>query len=349
MNLHMTGKRKSFHFELNIVISEQKQRRIEIDQRCYEVMQKGHRKNTRRNIRSFAGQYSKFCGDLGVDEYPANEWQLARYACYTATHVTSIGTVENYVSGVRNLHRLAGYEVPPVTAPNLKLVMNGLKAELARPTKQAAPLNREILIEISQKVKWDSQFHVCCYSAILMSFYLCLRCSNLVPDSTPNFNPNEQLTRGHISLDEDLELAMVDVEWSKTLQHREKDLWLVMRPASRSDICLLATLQKLFKLVPADDTDPCFSYRNTKNVLEALTYAQLSKQLKEWVQATGRDPTKYTLHGMRRGSTMHTYHAGLDAESLCLIGDWCTDTYKRYIDVDLDKRVEAAVRFTEDM
>ena len=254
-------------------------------------MKKGHRKNTRRNYRSFAGQYSKFCGDLGVNEFPADKWQLARYACHTATHVTLIGTVENYVSGVRNLHRLAGYEAPDTTSPNLKLVMAGLKVELVRPTKQASPLNREILIEISQKVQWDSQFHLCCYSAILLGFYLCLRCSNLVPESTNKFDLAEQLTRGHIALDEDLELAMVDVEWSKTLQFREKDLWLVVRPASRLDICPLVTLKKLFDMVPAQDTDPCFCFRNSKNVLKALTYTQLSKQLKLWVEATGRHPT----------------------------------------------------------
>ena len=136
-------------------------------------MQRGHRKNTRRNIRSFAGQYSKFCGDLGVNVCPVDAWQLARYACYTAMHVTAIGTVENYVSGVKNLNKLGGYETQRMTG-NLKLVMEGLKDELARPTKPAAPLNRQILIEIAKKVTWNSQFHICCYSALLQGFYVAI-------------------------------------------------------------------------------------------------------------------------------------------------------------------------------
>ena len=142
---------------------------------------------------------------------------------------------------------------------------------------------------------------------------------------------------------------MVDVEWSKTIQHKERNLWLVLRPAFRLDICPLATLKRLFDMVPAADDDPCFCYRNPNNVLKALTYAQLSKQLKELVKAMGQKPQHYTLHGMRHGSTTHGYWASLEAESLHLIGDWQTDTYRRYIDADLDKRVEAAVKFSQDM
>ena len=124
-----------------------------------------------------------------------------------------------------------------------------------------------------------------------MGFYLCFRSSNLVPLSHNKFNPHEQLTRGHIALDDDLEICMVDTEWSKTLQFREKELWLAVAPASQESICPLATLKKLFTMVPAQDSDPCFSYRNHNNVLKALTYGQLSEKLKRWVEAMGRGPS----------------------------------------------------------
>ena len=332
------------------IISEKKKMWQHWDHKCYEAMKKGNRDSMKKNKRSIAGQYSKFCAEIGTNEYPADEWQLARYACYTATHVTSIGTVKNYVGGVKSLQRLAGYEVPTsANSPNLKLVMNGLKAELARPTKQAAPLNRQILIEIAQQVGWGNQYHMCCYSATLLGFYLCLRCSNLIPTSSKKFNPQEQLTRGHVAIDSEFEIGMVDVEWSKTIQFKEKQLWLVMRPASREDICPLRTLDKFFKLVPVEEADPCFCFRNEKNELKALTYVQLSKQLKTWISNTGRDGSKYTLHGIRHGSTTHGYQAGLDGESLKLYGNWLSDAYRRYIDVELDKRVEAVVKFAEKM
>ena len=59
-----------------------------------------------------------------------DDWQLARYTVYTSEQVTSIGMVKNYVEGVKSLHQIAGYPVPPPTSPNLKLVMAGLKRKM---------------------------------------------------------------------------------------------------------------------------------------------------------------------------------------------------------------------------
>ena len=245
-------------------------------------MKKGHRPGTRQNKRSHANIYSKFCKDHGLNEYPADEWQFVRYACFTADHVTSAGTVNNYVNGVRSLQRLAGYDTPPASSPNLKLAMQGIKSDLAQPVRQAVPLNREVLIDIAKLVKWEDHFDMCCYLAILTGFYLFLRCSNLVPTSDVQFNPKEQLTRGHVAIDmQDLEIGMFDVEWSKTIQYRERELWLAVSPASREDICPLATMKKYFHLVPAQDSDPCFCYKGQGGKLKALTYKQLSEKLKE--------------------------------------------------------------------
>ena len=330
-----------------MVISEEKLRLL--DNRCYDAMKRGHRPGTRRNKRSHGSIYSKFCSEHGLNEYPADEWQLARYACFTADHVTSIGTVKNYVGGVRSLQQLAGFPAPAPTSPNLKLVMSGIRAELAKPTKQASPLNRQILIEMATKVNRQSGYDMGCYSSILTGFFLCLRSSNLVPVSTPQFSSKEQLTRGDVAIDEDLEIGMFDVQWSKTVQYRQRDMWLAVSPASRSDICPLANLKCYFELVPATDEDPCFCYFNAKNELKALTYAQVSAKLKEWVKATGRDESTYTLHGMRRGSTTHCFDSGIDPDSIKLIGNWSSDAYFRYIDMDMKNRVKAAVTFSKKM
>ena len=332
-----------------VIIAEAKGKLNDLDQRCYDIMRKGHRPGTRKNKRSQATIYSKFCKEHGLNEYPADEWQFVRYACYTSDHVTSVDTVKNYVGGVRSLQQLEGYAAPSASSPNLKLAISGIRTELAHPVKQSLPLNREIIIDIAQKVVWTNSFHLCCYSAILTGFYLCVRPSNLVPLSVKNFNTHEQLTRGNVSIDDDLQLGMFNIEWSKTVQFCERDQWLAVRPASRQDICPLATLMKLFHMVPADDHEPCFCFKNPKKVRKALTYAQLSEQYKKCIRATGRDDERYTLHGMRRGSTTHAVDAGIDSMALKLLGNWSSDCYLRYIDTDIDKRVETAVRFSENM
>ena len=108
-------------------------------------MRLAHHPNTLRNKRSQAAIYQRFCESHNLTEMPADKWQLCRYAIYTAKRVTSHGTVDNYVGGVRSLQQLAGYNCPPPSSPNLKLVMHGIKAYLAKPVRQAAPVTLEML------------------------------------------------------------------------------------------------------------------------------------------------------------------------------------------------------------
>ena len=205
-------------------------------------MLQGYRPGTRRNKRSQAAIYTRFCESHGLNVFPADEWQLCRYAAYTATQVTTAGTVENYVGGVHTLQQLAGYPALPLSSPNLKLLMEGIKVALATPLRQAVPVTKELLLEIAQKIDWGNPYILCNYSAALTGFYMCLRKSNLVPVSTNQFDPVEQLTRGNVSIDPEGELMMVHIEWSKMNQHKKKDLWVLVSPVSDEKICPIRTM-----------------------------------------------------------------------------------------------------------
>ena len=307
-----------------------------LDSKCYDMMQMAHRPSTRRNKRSHATLYQRFCDNHNLTEMPADEWQLCRYAMYTAERVSAHGTVQNYINGIRNLHQLAGYKAPEANSPTLKLIMDGIKAYLAKPVRQAEPIGLPILKEISQFVNFKDGFQMCAYAASLTGFYLLLRSSNLVPTSTNKFNRYEQFTRWHVGIDEDDKLAVFLVEWSKTIQHCRKELWVPVVPGEEANVCLIQVLKSYFKLVPAEPTDPCFCYRNGKNVLKALTYEQLSEQLQDWIECTGRDPAPYSLHGLRRAGTSHAFESNLRPEYIRLMGDWGSDCFFRYLDVALD-------------
>ena len=310
-------------------------------------MKMAHRPNTRRNKRSQAEIYQRFCEDNNLVELPADEWQMCRYAVYTAERVTSHATVKNYVGGVRNLQEMAGYQVVPPTSPNFKTIMQGLKTYLAKPTKQALPMTTEILVDISQLVKMDNQFELCAFAATLTGFYMVLRCSNLVPTSTSTFNPNEQFMRWHVGIDEDNKLAMFLIEWSKTIQHCQKEMWVPAMPSTDDSICLIKVMKRYLQLVPACDVDPCFCYRNKKGRLLALTYEQMTAQIKDWVTATGREGDLYTGHCLRRGGTSHTFEMGIRPEYIRMMGDWASQCFYRYLDISLQHRIKAAVKFAK--
>ena len=81
------------------MISGRSQLLQNLDDRCYDIMRLTHQLNTRRNKRLQATIYQRFCETHNLTERPADEWQLCRYAIYTAERVTLHGTVDNYVGG----------------------------------------------------------------------------------------------------------------------------------------------------------------------------------------------------------------------------------------------------------
>ena len=74
--------------------------------------------------------------------FPVDSWQMVRFASYVGNMVGTVGTVQNYTGGVRKLHDLRGFEVPDF---NFKLIIQALRAELARPTKQATAMSPQII------------------------------------------------------------------------------------------------------------------------------------------------------------------------------------------------------------
>ena len=205
------------------------------------------------------------------------------------------------------MQQLASYDCPPPSSPNLKLVMQGIKAYLAKPVRQAAPVTLEMLEKITLLVDFNNSFQLSAYAALLTGFYLILRSSYSVPISTPNFDPMEQFTRWHVGIDQDDKLAMFLIQWSKMIQHCRKELWVPVMPADKRKVCLIATLKEYFQQVPAKPSDPMFCYRNKCKQLKVLMYEQLAEQFKTWVKEIGMDDGKHTLHGLRCGGMTHTF------------------------------------------
>lgn len=168
-------------------------RRDRLDQMCYDTFHRAFCKGTVRNYRSHCNMYFKFCQYFRLSPLPADEWQFIRFARYLANFVTSYNTVLNYLSTIRKLHRVGGYSVVQPTAPNLELLLRGIKAELANPVKQSKPITPKILWKIFQVIDVRNVVHVVADTAVLLGFYLFLRSSNLVPHTSEGFQPGVQL------------------------------------------------------------------------------------------------------------------------------------------------------------
>lgn len=272
------------------------ERRQDLDQECYVTLGQAYRRNTLRNLRSQALIYHRFCVYYGLQPFPASEWQMVRFARYLGNSVTSVETVKNYISGIRTLHSIAGYKTTNTLGPNLTLMIRALKFELAHAVKQAKPMTPRLLFKIYQIIDLSDLTDIIAFAALVIGFYLFLRASNLVPASTGEFKPGEQLTRGDLRCYKGY--TMIDVKWSKTIQYKQKINSLPLIPARRKEICPQFWAE-VVKTMPNDGPGaPLFSYRTSRGS-HILTYSQLSRKLKSWVAECGENPTEHSLHGLR--------------------------------------------------
>ena len=211
--------------------------------------------------------------------------------------------------------------------------------------KQAEPVTPELLIKLSKVVNYKDQVEMVAWTGLLLGFYMFLRKSNLVPDTMDTFNSNQQFCRADINLLGMDKAMMVEIRWSKTIQHKQKILRLPVLPAKNKAICPVFWMHYMVTSVPGLPHDPVLALKGPGKTL-VLSANQLIYRFQKWLILIGEDPTIFSLHSLRRGATF-AYQSNIEAEMIKLMGDWASDAYKRYIDVSMDKRYDSMKLFVE--
>ena len=83
------------------------------------------------------------------------------------------------------------------------------------------------------------------------------------------------------------------------------------------------------------------------NLKLALSANQLVHRLWKWLKLIQVEADKFSLHSLRRGGATFAYQANMEGEIIKLLGDWASDTYRRYIDVSMDKRYDSMKTFVQ--
>ena len=69
--------------------------------------------------------------------------------------------------------------------------------------------------------------------------------------------------------------------------------------------------------------------------------------MRKWVEAAGLNPSEYIPHCLRRGGLTWAHEAKVSGEALHILGDWHSEAYLHYIDLDFDSRVETGRQMAE--
>ena len=198
---------------------------------------------------------------------------------------------------MKTFHKILDLPPPDTKEFLTTLAFRGLKMTLARPTKQAEPITPQILEKMFVHVDLKSEEQLVAWVALIFAFNLLLRKSNLVPDSQKKFDPHKQLVRRNLCLAENA--ILVNIEWSKTLQYKEKILPLPLVALKIKILCPVYWTWRLIKTVPASKLDPVFCYHRNGKFM-TMTYPRLTYWFKKWLSMAGIPSGGFTMHSFRR-------------------------------------------------
>ena len=309
---------------------------------------KGHsiKQSTKKNLLTHINSYEKFCNRYDLGYFPCDNMQLCRFGQHLSTTFSSPDSVSNYLSGIRTYLALLREQVPDVNDRQMKMFTTGLKRVMPHAIKQAEPVTPQLLLRLSKVVNYKDQVEVVAWTGLLLGFYMFLRKSNLVPDTMTTFDREQQFCRGDVNLLGLDKAMMIEIRWSKTIQHKQKILRLPVLPTKNKAICPVFWMHYVIQRIPVAPHQPVLALVAGNNNL-ALSANQLIGRFRKWLTLIGEEPSIYTLHSLHRRGATFAYQSNMEGEMIKLMGDWASDTYKRYVDVSMDKRYDSMKTFVE--
>jgi integrase len=90
-------------------------------------------------------------------------------------------------------------------------------------------------------------------------------------------------------------------------------------------------------------TTPLFSIRHPAT---SLTHGRFEQKLKQCLTSIGLTPDEYSGHSFRRGGASWAFQAGLPGEAIQTLGDWKSQAYLRYLEIDIQQKFQYMNKFT---
>ena len=289
---------------------------------------------SRRNLKVQWESFLLFCTYFKFVSLPATTETLQLFSQFLSRTFKSTDSIKNYINGVKTMHLLLGFKVDHINNFILNLSVKGMAKLKPYCVRQAAPMTPEILIQIASVLDFKNPDSLVYWCLFLFAFFLLARKSNLVPTSSKDLKNRHFLLRKNV--EDHKHFLIVNLNWTKTIQAGERLLQIPLVPIKESILCPVRAFKNMCKTIPTSDESPLFVLSNKKIV----TYNMFQRKLRFLLHKVGYDPTKYSTHSFRRGSTTLLFKAEVPADKIQLMGDWRSDAYKKYLSYDLEDKLK---------
>ena len=182
-----------------------------------------------------------------------------------------------------------------------------------------------ISVDLLQKIVKSDKNPYIFQPLYLLAFFSFL--SNILPHSARQFDPTRHLTRGDLIFSQNS--CTVIIRWSKTIQNRREVKTIAIPSFGLSPLCPIASLQNMYKAIPALKNSPLFCLPSSNNVI-SLSDSTARKHLKKISFLLGVS-LPLTLYSFRRSGTTWAFANGVPLQEIMQHGTWSFDAVWRYI------------------
>ena len=316
------------------IIAERRQVLADLEE---DLIDNSDAPGTRKNTCTKENRYMEFCEFAKTKPFPVTQFKISKFATFLSFKFKSVDAIKGYCTKICQINELRGFK-PVKLGLRFQKLIAGLRRTMAHEIKQAEPMTVELLEKISEKVNEYHQKQLAIFTLMLFGFFLFLRKSNLVLD-TQVHDMVHNLSRSDIRYQNGV--LVIIIKWSKMIQFFQKKLQLPIVADKSSKICPVKWLLKMIHRIPAHSTHNLFSYMG-KNGITLVTYTDLTTQMRQWLKDVGvKDKMKFSSHSLRRGGTTHAFNCNLAEQTLKVLGNWASESYRRYIDLTVETRLRA--------
>jgi len=126
---------------------------------------------THKNHRSQWKSYLTFCLHFDLTPVPATAHVIALYCQFLSRSLTP-QSIRNYLSGVKLLHLVAGFEFPFLQSHEVCLLLKGLQRTVKHTPNRAPPITPDILSKLVSVTDLADGQGVTFMCAFLFTFFL---------------------------------------------------------------------------------------------------------------------------------------------------------------------------------
>ena len=291
---------------------------VALDNIVTEVFAASLADSTKRTYSSQLRSYLFFCQTYGYIPFPASMDTILRYVAYLYPRL-SYSSIKQYISVVRVMH-----EDDFPSSKTISYMMRGIKRLKGDVSCQKLPITVDILGRIRDHCNLNDPEDAAFWGACLVMFYGMLRKSSVFP-------PKGNILRiGDASL---IRSGLVlRMRYSKTVQFQQRETFVVLPYNSNTELCPVRALLEVWLLSGVKDTSSPLLPVMKQGRIAPLSSSRFSKRLSHHLSKLHL--SGYSGHSFRRGGASHALAKGVPSEVIMAQGDWKSNCYLRYLNLD---------------